>query len=278
MKDKKNPVLVWDSSGTMTNSFPERFLICADAYLTVHPDTEMQITPKNKVATASDYVANPDAYAGLYKRFEKLNPFVKKGIDGYAILEAIRQEADVRITTNEEFVSFQKGLDKGVQEEFYRAFKKIRKNMKESDTEAWYGLQPCYPGIPDAVRKIEIMQLFGKQYVLTAKDSEIVAAIVASYGLSDVIPRPQVIDAPEGKSKALAQLASEKGIQVYHVFFAEDSMPNLIPCHEQGHPTVLAGWGYNNDAQRAEAVKMGIPVARDAGHLVEILKSMVVKE
>jgi phosphoglycolate phosphatase-like HAD superfamily hydrolase len=274
MSEDKKPILVWDSSGTMTNSFPERFITCADAYLTVHPDTDVEITPGRKVVSASDYVANPEAHTEMYKRFEALNPFVKQGIDGYAIIEAIRQGIDRELTTDEAFREFQAALDKPVQDEFYDAFKQIRKYMKANDTEAWYGLQPAYPGITDAVRSIDESALFNGQYVLTAKDSSIVAAIVASYGIENIIPRDHVIDAPDGKAPALAQIAQQHLIGIDGVFFAEDSLPNLKPCYEQGNPTVLAGWGYNNDAQKEEARQMRVPIARDAPHLVQILTEM----
>ncbi|MBI2549217.1 hypothetical protein HYW21_07755 [Candidatus Woesearchaeota archaeon] len=152
-------ILVWDSSGTMTHSLPERFIICADAFLTVHPDTDLQITPGNQIVTASEYAAKMAQMKEQYARFERLNPFVQKGKDGYAILEAMRRGKDAQIETEAQFKAFKKGLDEGIQDVFYEAFQNIRRNIKERDTEAWYGLQPAFPGIPEAVRHMHEAEL-----------------------------------------------------------------------------------------------------------------------
>ena len=272
MSDKK--ILVWDSSGTMTNSLPERFIICADAFLTVHPGTDLQITPGNQIVTASEYVARIAQMKEQYARFERLNPFVQKGKDGYSILEAMRRGIDGQIETEAQFKAFKKGLDEGTQDLFYEAFQNIRRDMKKKDTEAWYRLQPAFPGVAEAVRQMHETGLWDGEYVLTAKEAALVATLVDRYGIGDIIPNSMVRDTIDTKANTLGVIAQERGRTIGDVVFVEDSMPNLKPCYEAGAKSVLAGWGYTNQIQLGEAKQMGIPIAQNAQHLVQILETM----
>ena len=272
MADKK--ILVWDSSGTMTNSLPERFIICADAYLQVHPGTDLQVTPGNKIVTASEYAAKIGEMQQQYARFERLNPFVQKGKDGYAILEAMRRGIDGQIETEAQFKAFKKTLDEGTQDAFYEAFQNIRRDMKKNDTQAWYGLQPAFPGVPETVRQMHEAGLWDGQYVLTAKEAALVATLVDGYGIGDIIPNAMVRDTIDTKANTLGVIAAERGRTIGDIVFVEDSMPNLKPCYEAGAKSVLAGWGYTNQIQLGEAAQLSIPIARDAPHLVQILTSM----
>jgi len=269
---KSERILVWDSSGTMTNSLPERFIICADAYLSVHPDTNLQITPGNKYVTASQYPQIEENLAAQYSRFQKLNPYVQKGKDGYAILEAMRLGVDADIVTEAEFKRFKNSLDSSIQDLFYEEFKNIRREMKTQDREAWYNLQPAFPGVQDAVRTLHSQ--WNCQYVLTAKEAALVATIVDRYGLGAIIPNNMVRDTIDSKANTLSVIAEENGKDIKDVVFVEDSMPNLKPCYEAGAQSILAGWGYTNDIMRDEAHQLGIPIAENPRQLIEILHSL----
>lgn len=261
-------LLVLDSSGTINDALPERFLVAHNAYIRFNPSTNLL---KPIELSASEFIKVQNRFKEIYDVFKKFNVYVQKGSDTYVIFKII--EEGIQVRDEEEFLRIKSAISPDKLNDYFNQFKQVRKELRESDKESWYKLQPAFKDMPSTIRQLD--NFFEYIYVLTAKDSESVFELVKRYKLDDIIDMEKVYESQRGKPTGLKELAKKHRIDYNNIIFVEDSLPNLRKCSDLGIVGILAGWGYNNEAMKAKARQLGIPIAEDASHLIKIVYEII---
>lgn len=114
-------LLVLDSSGTITDALPERFLVAHNAYVQFDPTTNL-FAPVPILAT--DFLEPKKELRERYEEFSRLNVYVQSGSDTYVIFRIM--EDGLHVVCEEEFLRVKTSLSQDVLQNYFSQFKRIR--------------------------------------------------------------------------------------------------------------------------------------------------------
>lgn len=122
-------------------------------------------------------------------------------------------------------------------ESFVERVSAYRRQVRELFPERWLGEHSLYPGIREL-----LCTLAGKYFIVSAKDSESILAILQHHGVS--VAREQVYGECREKRIALADCAARANVHGSEILFCDDNVLNAADAMRAGYRAVWADWGY----------------------------------
>ncbi len=251
------PVLALDFDGVLCDSSREVFVVGADTFAFLEPDSPIlgRIRSPRADALSGGSLYHDDP---LYRKFLTLLPLGNRAEDFGVSLKAI--ESDVAIDDQGAYDDFYSGVDPEWLEAYHRRFYETRRGLRSADREAWLRLHLPYPGIGTMLRRHK-----GRTApaVATAKDARSVEMLLAELGLAGIFDSELVLDKETGvhKTHHLRALAERTGVRFADITFVDDKVNHLVAVSELGVRGVLAAWGFNSPREHALAETLGFPVA-----------------
>ncbi len=185
---------------------------------------------------------------------------LKDGQDPDALLESFAQRLPETLTRS--------GRDA---EDLKRLFGAVRDRWIRDDACEWSSLSPLYPGTAEVLNALPV----GTEcYIITTKQERFVARLLEHHGVQFDAARIYGLDRGMKKEAVLRELMDRHPGR--RIDFVEDRLATLkrLTTRPDMAPVRLhiAGWGYNTEAERLEAVHLNIHLLR-ALSLAEIANS-----
>ena len=195
---------------------------------------------------------------GFIERCNRLRPVIESGWENYILARLIVDgvaDAEIADRFQERWcpqVMRRYGLRK---EALVEGFGRARDEWRARDPHAWLDSLPLYPGVGEMLRSHLASGL--PLYVITTKQTRFAAAILAHHGID--LPASRLLGLETGpKTDSLQRLAREHAIAPGEIWFVEDRMATLERAMAvealAGLGMFLVDWGYNTEAERAEAI------------------------
>jgi len=140
-----------------------------------------------------------------------------------------------------------------------KSFGATRDRWIADDLADWLALNPLFPGMAGKLRRI-LEQSLG--YIITTKQERFVKQILNAHDLDMPDSRIFGLDRNMGKPAVLRRVLAAHPGQT--VVFVEDRLPTLVNVLDTpdlaGIQLILAAWGYNTEADKAQALRLPIAV------------------
>ncbi|MBQ7503583.1 HAD family hydrolase [bacterium] len=154
----------------------------------------------------------------------------------------------------------------GLLSSFGKNLADMRIKMRESDLRRWLGWQNIYAGIKDAVDSARARGI--GIAVCTTKDKSSAEALLDTVGLKlPIWGKECSLDKRITLQKLIAGFQAEAS----EVLFVDDLLNNLLHVRPLGTNLAMASWGYNVEASRREARRLGIEVLNSPREIVGLL-------
>jgi phosphoglycolate phosphatase-like HAD superfamily hydrolase len=259
-------VVALDFDGVIAESAREAYVVAVRAYLGLRPSTPLGPTEAGAAAHSPadhDFASDP-----LFVSFCALMPLGNRAEDYGVTLAAL--EAAVDLPNQSAYDAFFASCDEGFRRDFHARFYVERERLKTSDAVLWRSLQPPYPTVIDALRRISALSTLA---IVTAKDAASTRALLAAYGVADLFPANAVYDKETGTSKRthVARLREVVSCPFEAITFVDDKLRHLDDVAPLGVRCALAGWGYNGTRERIAAAGRGFEVLTLEGMVPALL-------
>lgn len=152
-----------------------------------------------------------------------------------------------------DFIHLSERLDKFVKL-FGRTLASLRLEMHRDNLQQWLSWQNIFPGAR------EFLLNFERVGICTTKDRASVEALLATEGIK--LPIWSKEDSFD-KCQQLELLSKFWQIELGQILFIDDLLDNLLHVQKMGVQLALAGWGYNGEDSRHQALKLGLPVLQN---------------
>lgn len=246
---KQNKVVCLDFDGTIVDSVDECY--------------------KLSLKTLNEMGEDLEENAETKRKFENSRPYAKKGQDFYPILKLIKNREKIAerdpATIRAEVKSYNRdNLERSLR--FEKKFYQLRKNYQEKNPDSWFQLHSLFP-----INLEKILEEFNV-FIATAKDQESVKLLLNhfNFGLEEnkILAREFSVD----KREQLAAVKGRAGVELSEIVLVDDLLQQLESVSDLDVKLILAGWGYNTEAQRQKARKRGIKVVESPEDLYPFLQ------
>ncbi|MCX6819434.1 MAG: HAD hydrolase-like protein, partial [Candidatus Aenigmarchaeota archaeon] len=155
--------------------------------------------------------------------------------------------------------------------QFANAFHAMRKILQDKDYDKWFSLNRIFPGIKNVIDKLSKKFLI---VVISTKDFHSISTTFDRVGID--IDKDNIFskEISENKADQIKNICKKFSVKPGKIFFLDDQPKHLEGVKKLGVKTALAGWGYNNDMQKAYAKRLGIPIIDKSDELEEVIKSL----
>jgi phosphoglycolate phosphatase-like HAD superfamily hydrolase len=234
-------VLALDFDGVICDSAREAFIVALRAYRRV----------------LSPGFARSERDDELFAEFVALIPLGNRAEDYAVALTAL--ERGRALADQAAYDAFRTELDSSALRAFHKQFYRERHAFRERDGAGWHAHMRAYPGICDLLRRRAGDAVLA---IATAKDRRSVRALLAHYGVADLVPEQFVLDKETSASKRehVRLIAERAGVPASEVTFVDDKVNHLEDVAGIGARCVLAAWGYNGARERRVAEARGFLV------------------
>jgi phosphoglycolate phosphatase-like HAD superfamily hydrolase len=239
--------LALDFDGVLADSAHEAFAVALRTFAALRPRARL-------AAAAAD--PDPARHPALYAAFLDLMPLGNRAEDYAVALTAI--EVDARLADQSAYDAFYAAQEVPFLREFHHRFYTERHAWSARDPEGWLRLLPPYAPLLELLRRRAGEAVYA---IATAKDAATVVRLLDRYGVADLFASQRIFDKESGLEKRahLLALASASGLALRDITFVDDKLNHLAAVRPLGVRCALAGWGYNGERERQEALALGIP-------------------
>ena len=197
----------------------------------------------------------------LQQRFCRVRPALHTGFEAIPLMRLIETDAASEAEVLAGFPALRddliarEGLDNA---RLLEVFGRIRDGLIAADQAEWLRWNRFYPGLRETLTAaLERHPVF----IITTKQERFVTLLLAHHGVD--FPSERILGLERGRSKPalLGELGAAPAWQGHRFHFIEDRLETLQEV--LATPSLaavqlyLADWGYNTDAQRAEAAATG---------------------
>ena len=240
-------VLVMDFDGVIVDSMNEGLFNGFNAYIYFHPHTRLFGRGR---FTFDNFNKIIKKYNNQYKKFRKLRCYLRTALDYYYFFLAIEQIAKIKNVLDFDKFSEKSGMG---YERYTKIFYLNRlEYMKHFDK--WINLTPLFSFMKDYLKSSNLDNVF----ISTSNRKSTVSNILRYYKIK--FPEKNIFDNQTSLDKMdhIKIIKKRKNIEFHDIYFIDDQVRILIELKKLGVKCHLAGWGYNNEEQRKEAVRNGI--------------------
>jgi phosphoglycolate phosphatase-like HAD superfamily hydrolase len=250
-------VLALDFDGVLCDSSREVFVVAADTFAALAPDSALlgQLMPLRDHAAAGGY---EHLNTQIYKGFRDLLPLGNRAEDFGVSLRAV--ESGAAIGDQEAYDAFYREIGQPWLDHYHRRFYECRGALRERDVDGWLRLHLPFPGVAEMLLRHKDRTL---PAVATAKDASSVRLLLVELGFENVFDAELILDKETGVEKThhLRVLHERTGAQFSDITFVDDKVNHLVNVAGLGVRPVLAGWGFNSDREHELALELGFEVA-----------------
>jgi phosphoglycolate phosphatase-like HAD superfamily hydrolase len=206
-------------------------------------------------------MTGPMPPAALLAGYRRARPVVETGYEAILVMRLLLDGLD-----SDELIAGYRGLADQAMRRSGRdvdglkaLFSATRDRWLTEDPDEWVSLSPFYPGVVDWLRGLAPD---AHCCIVTTKEGRFVERLLAGNGIAP--PPGGVYGLEQGRPKeaVLLELIAARGGET--VCFVEDRLATLERCLARPDLSPLAprlaGWGYNTEADRQRAGRLGIPV------------------
>ncbi len=193
--------------------------------------------------------------AGLAERFYPLRPVIETGWEMPVLIQALVTGADPARIVNEwpEMALPYLAAASLTKAQSVQALDGVRDRQIKSDLQSWLDLHRFYPGM---IQKVdELLKSDIPVYIVSTKEGRFIKALLSQSGVD--FPEERIIgkEVKRPKYETLRLLKAKHNAS--NIWFVEDRLPALSEVKEQTDlaevQLFLADWGYNLEADRAQA-------------------------
>jgi phosphoglycolate phosphatase-like HAD superfamily hydrolase len=124
---------------------------------------------------------------------------------------------------------------------FTEKVSRYRNRVREEKRQVWLSYHHLYPGMADFLTSPFLPPI----YIVTAKDADSVAAILAFAGVGHAIEYSHIFGEQQEKVRALQIIQQRENAEAADILFFDDSLPNVMEARRAGYNASWAIWGYN---------------------------------
>lgn len=234
-------LLALDFDGVIADSIAECMIVGYNAHAGLE-NTDPKVTHGD------------DIEAGRRDEFKRLRRFIRSGQDYVYIFLAI--DKAVRIENQDDFDEFLQEYASR-KNEFHDAFYRERERLFLHHRRLWTSLNPLYPGMTEFLKAFYPPD---RLHIITTKPLSYVYEILKAHGIR--LRHENCFQAGGDVSKAqiITDLLKKKAVAPSRFHFIDDQIDTLIKAARENIRCYLAGWGYNDQAQKSLAEGQGIDV------------------
>jgi phosphoglycolate phosphatase-like HAD superfamily hydrolase len=237
-------IVALDVDGVVIDSVHENFIVC------------QKVLEKRGEKLADD------------NRFMQGRNYLRSGKSLYGIVELVKQGTNFDKINQEEFDRF---INKHKSEsiKFSKDFFTMRKKLQDEDYDKWFSLNRIFPGIKNTIEKLSKKFII---VVISTKDFYSISTAFDRVGID--IKKDNIFskEISENKADQIKNICKKFTLKPEEIFFLDDQPKNLEDVKRLGAKVALAGWGYNNDTQKAETRQQGIPIIEKPEKIEETIK------
>jgi len=253
-------IIVWDFDGVIVDSARECYVVSLES---------LKRHQKEIKDTFGDEVREYP-----YEAFYLDRPFVKKAYE-YFLHVFSRSFMNKRADQwsgqeRKEFYVKHKPLFEKLTETFYS----VRKEFQDKDINSWYGLNPVYIGIPEAMQRLKDA---GFQFiVMSSKDKASIWSLFKHHGLSKYFDESMIFDKITGKDRSEQMMNVLKKVGTENEFIIIDDVPEQLAISRavlEGKKVQYIGakWGYGIGWGKYSFVRI-VEKPEDLSKVIEGLK------
>ncbi|MBN2028739.1 HAD family hydrolase [bacterium] len=233
--------LALDFDGVIADSIQECLVVGCNAFI--------EYTGKgNKITNLSSLDLKD------MSEFRRLRYFIRSGEDYVYIQLALFEGANIQTQQDfDRFVSKKAHL----KQTFFDLIYQERERLLNQFTDIWIQLNPLYDGMREFISQFTHREHFA---IISTKKQIFIHRILEGHGIN--FPMQRILQAVENrpKSQIILDLLKQSGLEPAHFIFVDDHADTLIKMKHTAVTLCLAGWGYNNDAQKTRVRKACLPV------------------
>lgn len=237
----KNDYLALDFDGVIADSIEECLVVGFNAYNEFSGEG-------NRILDLSD-LPNEDITGA-----KRLRNFIRSGED-YVYIQLALSEC-VEILNQEDFDDFLLNNSR-LKHTFFKLFYEERERLSTEHAERWIQLNPLYPGMHEFLRRYPDRE---RLFIISTKKKHFINRILTGHEID--FPGKNIFHAGQDRSKndIIQDLMEMHTLSPSHFRYVDDQVDTLIKMKYTGVKRYLAGWGYNDDKQKARARDANIPV------------------
>lgn len=241
MQISKSNYLAIDFDGVIADSIEECYVVGFNAFVEYKGKG-------NKITDLSH--SDPKDMA----EFRQLRNFIRSGEDYVYIQLALLEKTSIQTQQDFDHFTTEKAHLKHT---FFDLFYQEREWLSAQYPKMWIQLNPLYRGMKEFINRYANQARFA---IISTKTQPFVHRILEGHGIAIPIQRIFQVECNRSKSDIIMDLLKRNGLEPAHFIFMDDQVETLIQLKHKGVDCYLAGWGYNNDTQKARARGIGIPV------------------
>lgn len=250
-------IIIWDVDGVVVDSARETYVVSIESLKRYQKEIR------------EIFGCGLKEYS--YEEFYSDRPFVKKAYE-YFLHAFSRSFMNLRADQlsdeeRKEFHAKHYQLFERLTETFYS----VRKEFQSKDMNFWYGLNPVYPGIPEAMQQLSD-EGFGF-VVMSSKDKLSILSLLKYHGLAKHFDENMIFDKTTGKDRQEQMGSVLKKIGVDRELIIVDDLPEQLAASRivlEGKKAQYLGakWGYGTGWEKYPFVRI-VEKAEDLSRVIE---------
>ncbi len=238
--DSQTDILALDFDGVIVDSIKECLVSGYNAYANFTGDENI-----------SSYEELDSKWASEARR---LRNFIRNGEDYVFIAHALHEDRSIQ--NQHEFDEFL-NENSTLQDTFFDHMYNQRIAFSKAFPQKWGELNPLYEGMRDFLNDFPQKQ---NLYLITTKKLVFVHKTLEAWDVK--LQRDNIRDTSGDVSKRqiIEGILTIRMVAPQQFYFVDDQVDTLFKIKPTGVNTILAAWGYNNEAQLQKAKQGEIPV------------------